>query len=64
MKSDFGISPNIYGHAYGLLPGQIDSLGNPPPYQVSAAIQNNPFTAANSSALAAQNQQTQGSLMA
>ena len=63
VKSDFGISPNIYGHAYGLLPGQIDSLGNPPPYQVSAAIQNNPFTAANSSAFAAQNQQTQGSLM-
>ena len=62
VKSDFGISPNIYGHAYGLLPGQIDSLGNPPPVPV-CAIQNNPFTAANSSAFAAQNQQTQGSLM-
>jgi subtilase-type serine protease len=63
LKSDFGMSPNVYGHAYNLLPGQIDSLGNPPPYQVSAAIHNNPFTAANSSAFAAQNQQTPGTLM-
>ena len=62
IKADFGISPNVYGHAYTLLPGQIDSLGNPPPYQVSAAIHNNPFTAANSSAFAAQNQQTPGTL--
>ncbi len=62
IKADFGISPNVYGHAYTLLPGQIDSFGNPPPYQVSAAIHNNPFTAANSSAFAAQNQQTPGTL--
>ena len=59
LKTDFG-AVNVYQHAYGLLPGQSDSLGNPPPYQVSAAIHNNPFTAANSSPLAAQNQQTQG----
>ncbi len=62
IKSDFGISPNIYGHAYGLLPGQTDSLGNPSPYQASAAIHDNPFTAANSSAFAAQNQQAPGTL--
>jgi outer membrane autotransporter protein len=62
IKSDFGISPNIYGHAYGLLPGQLDSFGNPPPYQMSAPIHDNPFTAANSSAFAAQNQQTPGTL--
>jgi subtilase-type serine protease len=62
IKSDFGISPDIYGHAYALLPGQTDSLGNPSPYQVSAAIHNNPFTAANSSVFAAQNQQTTGTL--
>lgn len=59
LKADFG-AVNVYQRAYGLLPGQIDSLGNPSPYQVSAAIYNNPFTAANSSPLAAQNQQTQG----
>ncbi|HTI80320.1 MAG TPA: autotransporter domain-containing protein, partial [Acetobacteraceae bacterium] len=59
LKTDFG-AVNVYQHAYGLLPGQIDSLGNPPPYQVSAAIYANPFTAANSSPLAAQNQQTPG----
>jgi hypothetical protein len=60
MKTYFG-SVNIYQNAYGLLPGQIDSEGNPPPYQVSAAIHSNPFTAANSSPLAYQNQQTNGS---
>ena len=59
MKISFG-AVNVYGNYYGLLPGQIDSVGNPPPYQVSAAIHNNPFTAANSSPLAYQNQQTQG----
>jgi len=59
MKSYFG-GVNIYGNAYGMLPGQTDPLGNPPPYQVSSAILNNPFTAANSSALAAANQQTPG----
>jgi subtilase-type serine protease len=59
LKTDFG-TVNVYQHAYGLLPGQIDSLGNPPPYQVSAAIFANPFTAANSSPLAVQNQQTTG----
>ena len=57
MKPLFG-SADVYGHAYGLLPGQVDSIGNPPPYQVSAAIHDNPFTAANSSPLAAANQQT------
>jgi subtilase-type serine protease len=62
IKGDFGLSPNVYGHAYTLLPGQIDSFGNPSPYQVSAAIHNNPFTAANSSAFAARNQQTPGTL--
>ncbi len=59
MKISFG-AVNVYGNYYGLLPGQIDSVGNPPPYQVSAAIHNNPFTAANASPLAYQNQQTQG----
>src|ERR1019366_4137708 len=57
MKPYFG-TVNIYGKAYGLLPGQSDSLGNPPPYQVSSAILNNPFTPANSSVLAYQTQQT------
>ena len=57
MKPFFG-SADVYGHAYGLLPGQVNSTGNPPPYQVSAAIHDNPFTAANSSPLAAANQQT------
>ena len=57
MKPLFG-SADVYGHAYGLLPGQVDSIGNPPPYQVSAAIRDNPFTASNSSPLAAANQQT------
>ena len=56
MKPYFG-KPDIYGTAYGYLPGQSDTLGNSPPYQVSAAIANNPFTAVNSSALAAANQQ-------
>ncbi len=60
MKTAFG-AVNIYKNAYGLLPGQIDSVGNPPPYQVSATIFNNPFTPANSSLLAYQNQQTPGS---
>src|SRR5579871_2664363 len=41
IKADFGLPADVYGHAYGLLPGQIDSLGNPPPYQVSAAIHGN-----------------------
>jgi autotransporter-associated beta strand protein len=59
MKPYFG-AVNSYGIAYGLLPGQTDSLGNPPPYQVSSAILNNPFTPANSSLLAYQNQQTPG----
>lgn len=57
MKPFFG-KADVYGHAYHLLPGQVDSTGNPPPYQVSAAIHDNPFTAANSSPLAAANQQT------
>ena len=59
LKTDFG-KVNIYTRAYGLLPGQIDSLGNPPPYQVSSAILSHPFTPANSSLLAYQNQQTPG----
>jgi subtilase-type serine protease len=59
MKISFG-AVNVYGNYYKLLPGQIDSVGNPPPYQVSAAIHDNPFTAANSSPLAYQSQQTPG----
>jgi outer membrane autotransporter protein len=59
MKPYFG-TRDVYGSAYGYLPGQTDSYGNPPPYQVSAAILNNPFTPANSSYLAWQNQQTAG----
>jgi subtilase-type serine protease len=30
MKPFFGRA-DVYGHAYGLLPGQVDSTGNPPP---------------------------------
>ncbi len=59
MKPIFGTA-NVYGKAYALLPGQTDSLGNPPPYQVSSAILDNPFTPANSSLLAYHNQQTHG----
>ncbi|AVT81744.1 autotransporter domain-containing protein [Rhodopseudomonas palustris] len=59
MKPYFGTT-DVYGNAYGYLPGQTDSYGNPPPYQVSAAILNNPFTPQNSSYLAWQNQQTPG----
>ena len=59
MKPYFG-AQDTYGSAYGYLPGQSDSYGNPPPYQVSAAILNNPFTPANSSELAWKNQQTPG----
>jgi hypothetical protein len=44
IKPFFG-SVDIYTRAYGLLPGQTDSLGNPPPYQVSSAILNHPFHA-------------------
>jgi autotransporter-associated beta strand protein len=57
MKPTFG-DANVYGHAYTLLPGQTDTLGNPPPYQVSYAIFSDPFTPANSSLLAYLNQQT------
>jgi len=60
MKPYFG-AVDVYGQAYGLLPGQTDTLGNPPPYQVSYAIFSNPFTAANSSPLAYQLQQTPNS---
>lgn len=59
MKSFFGAT-DIYGRAYGYLPGQSDSVGNPPPYQVSAEILSHPFTPQNSSYLAWQNQQTPG----
>ncbi|MGD0187181.1 MAG: autotransporter domain-containing protein [Roseiarcus sp.] len=59
MKPTFG-DANVYGHAYTFLPGQSDTLGNPPPYQVSSAILDDPFTPANSSLLAYQNQQTPG----
>lgn len=59
MKPYFG-TQDVYGTYYGYLPGQTDSYGNPPPYQVSAAILNNPFTPENSSYLAWQNQQTPG----
>ncbi len=57
MKPFFGTA-QIYSKAYGLLPGQIDTTDNPPPYQSSSVIQSNPFTVANSSAFAAANQQT------
>ena len=57
IKPSFG-SVDVYTRAYGLLPGQTDSLGNPPPYQVSSAILSHPFTPANSSLLAYQAQQT------
>jgi outer membrane autotransporter protein len=60
MKYGFG-AVNVYGNYYGFLPGQTDSAGNPPPYQVSAEILSHPFTVANSSLLAWQNQQTPGS---
>jgi len=50
-KPFFGAT-NVYQHAYGLLPGQIDSTGNPPPYQSSGVIHGNPFTPENSSPLA------------
>jgi autotransporter-associated beta strand protein len=59
MKPTFG-DANVYGHAYTYVSGQTDTLGNPPPYQVSSAILDNPFTPANSSLLAYQNQQTPG----
>lgn len=59
LKPYFG-NVNIYGKTYGLVRGQTDTLGNPPPYQVSSAILLNPFTPANSSLLAYQNQQTPG----
>jgi subtilase-type serine protease len=59
MKPYFG-TVDVYGGAYGLLPTQFNSVGNPPPYQVSSAILNNPFTPANSSLIAYQNQQTPG----
>jgi len=59
MKYSFG-AVNVYGNYYGFLPGQTDSAGNPPPYQVSAQILSHPFTIANSSLLAWQNQQMPG----
>jgi outer membrane autotransporter protein len=59
MKYGFGAT-NVYGNYYGFLQGQTDSAGNPPPYQVSAEILSHPFTVANSSLLAWQNQQTPG----
>ena len=58
MKPYFGTAISMARLRH--LPGQIDSNGNPPPYQVSTAIVNNPFTPANSSYLAYQNQQTPG----
>ena len=57
LKPVFGTA-DIYTRAYGLLPGQTNSLGNPPPYQVSGAILSHPFTPANASLLAYQAQQT------
>jgi autotransporter-associated beta strand protein len=59
MKPTFG-KANVYGNTYPMLQGQTDTLGNPPPYQVSKLILDNPFTPANSSLLAYQNQQTPG----
>ena len=37
MKPTFG-DANVYGHAYTYVHGQSDTVGNPPPYQVSSAI--------------------------
>ncbi len=56
-KPFFGLA-NVYYKSYGLLPGQTDSTGNPPPYQSSGAIHSNPFTPENSSLLAYHFQQT------
>lgn len=55
LKTFFG-DINNYGIAYGI-PLSVDPNGDPAPFQVSTAIANNPFTAANSSALAANIQQ-------
>ncbi len=62
MKPYFGGPPghDTYGSYYGYVSGQSDSVGNPPPYQVSQWIFDHPFTPANSSYLAWQIQQTQG----
>ena len=59
MKPTFG-DADVYGHAYTYVAGQTDTLGNPPPYQVSSAILDDPFTPANSSLLAYENRQTPG----
>jgi autotransporter-associated beta strand protein len=56
LKTYFGQPANIYGNAYDA--ATADPFGDPRPFQVSIAIQNNPFTAANSSLLAYQIQQT------
>ena len=60
MKPYFGGPPgyDTYGSYYGYVSGQSDSVGNPPPYQMSQWIFDHPFTPANSSYLAWQNQQT------
>ena len=56
LKDAFGQPGNIYGNAYNNL--SADPNGDPRPFQVSALISGNPFTQANSSAIAYQIQQT------
>ncbi|HEY5127813.1 MAG TPA: autotransporter domain-containing protein [Bradyrhizobium sp.] len=56
LKTVFG-QINNYGRTYGI-PLSVDPSGDPAPFQASAAIGNRPFTTANSSALAANIQQT------
>jgi PAP2 superfamily protein len=56
VKTYMGMPADIYGHAYGNTTS--DPNGDPAPYEVSTAIASHPFTAANSSLLAYQIQQT------
>jgi subtilase-type serine protease len=60
VKGFIGATYNIYGNQYtysGPYSSPTDSNGDPAPFQMSAAIGSNPFTVANSSALAYQIQQ-------
>ena len=59
MKPTFGTA-NVYGKAYTLLPGQSDSLGNPPPYQVSKSDPGQSIHAGQLVASRVPNQQTPG----
>lgn len=56
LKTLFG-QINVYGETYNI-PLSVDPNGDPAPFQVSAAIGDNPFTPDNSSLLASQIQQT------